>query len=56
MIEFSHRLEDIRSELEYPSDADTISFEILSTLKRSSENSPSPVSSSLSFSHSLFDP
>lgn len=39
MIEFSHRLEDIRSELEYPSDAETrtISFDILSTLKRSSE-------------------
>lgn len=46
MMEFSHRLEDIRSELEYPSDAEThtISFDILSTLKRSSENSLSPVS------------
>uniref|UniRef100_A0A8C1PF99 Diaphanous-related formin 3 n=1 Tax=Cyprinus carpio TaxID=7962 RepID=A0A8C1PF99_CYPCA len=46
MIEFSHRLEDIRSELEYPSDAEmhAVSFDILSTLKRSSENSPSPVS------------
>ncbi|KTF84236.1 hypothetical protein cypCar_00024549 [Cyprinus carpio] len=43
MIEFSHRLEDIRSELEYPSDAEmhAISFDILSTLKCSSENSPS---------------
>ncbi|KAK9966715.1 hypothetical protein ABG768_003811, partial [Culter alburnus] len=42
MIEFSHRLEDIRSELEYPFDAEThtISFDILSTLKHSSENSP----------------
>lgn len=58
MIEFSHRLEDIRSELEYPSDAEmhTISFDILSTLKRSSENSPLPVSPSLTFSHSFFDP
>lgn len=49
MIEFSHRLEDIRSELEYPFDAEThtISFDILSTLKHSSENSPPRVASSL---------
>lgn len=40
MIEFSHRLEDIKSELEYPSNAEThtISFDFLSTLKHSSEN------------------